>query len=353
MHADGVEAELGGVLQLVHELVVHVVRAPGVEQRGVDVDPHRGVLLAEVVRQLRVGHQVEPQELHGGPSRRGRLPFGAGAKATTWAGRCSSAMSPEQGCNSRPHELLRQTADRTSVCTRVLAADRIDAEARQACRARGKIAERSSGAPAMGSDRSDPLGLTPADPGERGVRRPARRCGSCRAHGEPPRPGDQQRLQRRTDQQIGGSRGVSGDVNSGERRVDVGREEKDQSGDGRKARQAARGGQGDAEGECDLQHARQIDDRQPRGHERRQHRGHRLRHEEVRAGREEEDEYDADDAPRARTHLQAQTAQAPDDQQGHGEDRQHDERRGHVATRQGFRFPGIRFRVSGIRSCSP
>ena len=62
--ADGVEAALGRVLELVEELVVHVMRALGVEQRGVDVDPDGGVLVLEVVGQLLVGHQVEPEEFH-------------------------------------------------------------------------------------------------------------------------------------------------------------------------------------------------------------------------------------------------------------------------------------------------
>ena len=43
VHADRVEAALGGVFQLVHEVVVHVVRAPGIEQRRMDVHPHRGL----------------------------------------------------------------------------------------------------------------------------------------------------------------------------------------------------------------------------------------------------------------------------------------------------------------------
>ena len=64
VHADRVEAAVGGVFELVHEVVVHVVRAPRVEQRGVDVHPDRGVLVAEVLRQLGVGHQVEPHEFH-------------------------------------------------------------------------------------------------------------------------------------------------------------------------------------------------------------------------------------------------------------------------------------------------
>ena len=65
VHADRVVAELGGVFELVHEVVVHVMRALGVEQRGMDVDPDARVLLIEVVGKLRVRHQVEPHELHG------------------------------------------------------------------------------------------------------------------------------------------------------------------------------------------------------------------------------------------------------------------------------------------------
>ncbi len=44
----------------------------GVEQARVDVDPDRRVLLLEVVRQVRVGHQVEPEQLHGHASSAGR-----------------------------------------------------------------------------------------------------------------------------------------------------------------------------------------------------------------------------------------------------------------------------------------
>ena len=65
--ADRVEAALGRMLELVEELVVHVMRALGVEQRGVDVDPDGRVLLLEIVGQLLVGHQVKPQEFHVSP----------------------------------------------------------------------------------------------------------------------------------------------------------------------------------------------------------------------------------------------------------------------------------------------
>ena len=72
--ADRVVAAGGGVFELVHEVVVHVMRAPRVEQRRVDVDPHRRMLLAEVVRQFGVRHQVEPHELHGAAASRAALP---------------------------------------------------------------------------------------------------------------------------------------------------------------------------------------------------------------------------------------------------------------------------------------
>ena len=63
--ADAVEADLVGVLELVHVLVVHGVRPCRVEQRAGDVDPHRAVGLPEVGGQVRPRHEVEPGELHG------------------------------------------------------------------------------------------------------------------------------------------------------------------------------------------------------------------------------------------------------------------------------------------------
>ena len=65
--AHGIEAAVGRELHLVHEVVVHQVRALWVEQRRMDVDPHRRMLLPEVLRQFGVRHQMEPQEFHGGP----------------------------------------------------------------------------------------------------------------------------------------------------------------------------------------------------------------------------------------------------------------------------------------------
>ena len=62
--AHRVEAAIGGVFELVHEIVVHVVRATRIEQRGVDVHPDRWVLVAEARRQFGVGHQVEPHQAH-------------------------------------------------------------------------------------------------------------------------------------------------------------------------------------------------------------------------------------------------------------------------------------------------
>ena len=63
--ADGIEPDLGGVFELVHEVVVHVMGTLGVEQFGVDIHPHGRVLRAEILRQLGVGHQMEPHQLHG------------------------------------------------------------------------------------------------------------------------------------------------------------------------------------------------------------------------------------------------------------------------------------------------
>src|ERR1700736_4469235 len=62
--ADRVEPALGGEFELVHEIVVHVMGAPRVEQRGMDVDPYRGVLVAKVLGQFGIGHQVKPHQLH-------------------------------------------------------------------------------------------------------------------------------------------------------------------------------------------------------------------------------------------------------------------------------------------------
>ncbi len=62
--AHGVEAAIRRELHLVHEVVVHQMRALRIEQRRVDVDPHRRVLLPEILRQLGVRHQMEPEELH-------------------------------------------------------------------------------------------------------------------------------------------------------------------------------------------------------------------------------------------------------------------------------------------------
>ncbi len=62
--ADAVEAERGGVFQQVHVGVVDLVALHRIEQALVDIDPDRAVLLAEVVRQIGPGHQVEPGEFH-------------------------------------------------------------------------------------------------------------------------------------------------------------------------------------------------------------------------------------------------------------------------------------------------
>src|ERR1700730_5622674 len=63
--ADRVKPAFGGEFELIHEVVVHQVRALRVEQRGMDVHPYRGMLLAEILRQFGIGHQVKPHQLHG------------------------------------------------------------------------------------------------------------------------------------------------------------------------------------------------------------------------------------------------------------------------------------------------
>ena len=64
---DRVEPAFRGEFELVHKVVVHQMCAPRVEQRGMDVDPHRWMLLAEVVGKLGVRHQVKPHQLHWPP----------------------------------------------------------------------------------------------------------------------------------------------------------------------------------------------------------------------------------------------------------------------------------------------
>ena len=66
--ADPVEAEVVRVLEQVEIVVVDLVPHDRIEEPRVDVDPDAAVLLTEVVRQVRPGHQVEPVELHGDPS---------------------------------------------------------------------------------------------------------------------------------------------------------------------------------------------------------------------------------------------------------------------------------------------
>ena len=67
VHANGVEADLGGVFQFVHEVVVHEMSALWIKQRGMDIHPDGRIGFPEVVRQFRIGHQVEPHQLHGRP----------------------------------------------------------------------------------------------------------------------------------------------------------------------------------------------------------------------------------------------------------------------------------------------
>ena len=65
IHTYRVETDVGGEFKLIHEVVVHQMRALWIEQRRVDIDPHRIVLLTEIVRQFCVRHQVKPHQAHG------------------------------------------------------------------------------------------------------------------------------------------------------------------------------------------------------------------------------------------------------------------------------------------------
>jgi hypothetical protein len=67
VHADAVEAHLGGELQLVQVLVVDLVSLRRVVQVARHVHPDAAVLLAEVLRKEPVGHEVEEMDLHGLP----------------------------------------------------------------------------------------------------------------------------------------------------------------------------------------------------------------------------------------------------------------------------------------------
>ena len=62
--ANRVKADLGRIFQLVNEVVVHQMPACRLEQLGVDVNPYRVIGLAEILRQLGIGHQVEPHQFH-------------------------------------------------------------------------------------------------------------------------------------------------------------------------------------------------------------------------------------------------------------------------------------------------
>ena len=94
---DAVEAQLVGELQLVHVGVVDLVAPLGIEQPGVDVDPHRAVALPEVVRQIRPRHQVEPAEL----DHRG-LPFDAATPRCAPSGARAPVRYFDPSTNDRP-----------------------------------------------------------------------------------------------------------------------------------------------------------------------------------------------------------------------------------------------------------
>src|SRR5436309_151185 len=64
IHPERVVAEGFGVLELIHVTVVEKMALLGIEERVGDIDPDRAILLAEIRREVRPGHEVEPGELH-------------------------------------------------------------------------------------------------------------------------------------------------------------------------------------------------------------------------------------------------------------------------------------------------
>ena len=65
VHADAVEADALGEFELVEILVIDAVAELGLVHAARQIDPHRTVLLPEIVRHVRPRHQVEPGEFHG------------------------------------------------------------------------------------------------------------------------------------------------------------------------------------------------------------------------------------------------------------------------------------------------
>ena len=63
--ADAVETDALGIFELVEIIVIGLMSHFRIEEARRHVDPHRAVVRLEVLRQLRIGHQVEPVELHG------------------------------------------------------------------------------------------------------------------------------------------------------------------------------------------------------------------------------------------------------------------------------------------------
>src|SRR6185312_998719 len=63
--AEAVETDALGIFELVEILVIGLMADLRIEEARGHIDPNRAVILLEVLRQLRIGHQVEPMELHG------------------------------------------------------------------------------------------------------------------------------------------------------------------------------------------------------------------------------------------------------------------------------------------------
>src|SRR5262249_24784600 len=92
VHADGIEAELVGVLEHVEVLVIELVAANGIVEMVRYVDPDAVVAFAEVGRQPAVGHEVEEAELQVTSSR-----SGGGTLRAGWYQRSHSAYGKARG----------------------------------------------------------------------------------------------------------------------------------------------------------------------------------------------------------------------------------------------------------------
>jgi hypothetical protein len=67
VYADPIEPKFRSVFEQVDVGIVELVALLGIEQPGIDVDPHGAVLFPEIRRQIRPRHEVKPCEFHHTP----------------------------------------------------------------------------------------------------------------------------------------------------------------------------------------------------------------------------------------------------------------------------------------------